>query len=431
MKIMATRKFLALFGNALVLLALIASPVNGATLPAGFSEITVVSGLSAPLAVAFLPDGRMLVTETSGYVQLVVNGTVNAGPLLDITGDVRDNREEGLLGIAVDPDFPTRPYIYLYYTNDSPGAQYAVRVTLSGDLSNGASTNLSIDINSRVYLLNDIPHNARNHNGGTLRFGPDGMLYISVGDDASACDAQDTTILKGKILRIKVDDTIVIDGGTGIANKASLVPANNPFAGSANANERLVWAYGLRNPYRFSIDSVTGYLAIGDVGLNDREEISIATTGGMNFGWPYWEADQTYVTSCGGGSGTMPIYAYDNPPGGSRASVIGGPMYRGVDYPFDQSFPPEYEGVIFFSDHFLEFLKALKDNGGGNWSQLSPLGLPDNDFGTGLNEPVDIIIGPGGAIYYVSHGGSVIKITYQNPSPDSNPPAAPTGLTAS
>lgn len=427
-EVMKFKKSIIFIGSALLFFTLFAYPVNAATLPAGFSETTVVSGLSYPLALAFLPDGRMLVTEQAGRVRLIVNGALQSTPLLDITGDVRGDGEMGLLGMAVDPDFPTRPYIYLYYTNDSPAAQYAVRVTLAGDLSDGASTNLTIDVAERVYLLNDIPHVNSNHNGGTMRFGPDGMLYISIGDDDIGCNAQDRTILSGEILRIKVDDTITI-GADNVADKASLVPSDNPFASSADANEKLVWAYGLRNPYRFTIDPVTGDLVIGDVGASSREEISLATTGGMNFGWPYWEGDQTYYTDCGGDNGTMPILAYDNP--GEGSSVIGGPMYRGVDWPFDDSFPPEYEGVIFLSDVYTGFLKALKNDGSGNWSLVSPLGLANNNFGTGLViYPVDMIMGPNGAIYYVSLYGSVLAITYKNPTPDSVPPAAPNGLTA-
>jgi len=210
------------------------------TLPTGFTESNVVTGLTSPIGMAFLPDGRILVIEQAGRVRLVVNNVLRTAPMLDITADVLDGGEQGLLGLAIDPDYPTRPYVYLYYNNTTPNLQYVVRYTATGTLNNSSSTDLNLDAASRVYLINDIPNNAGNHNGGTLRFGIDKRLYISMGDDANSCDAQNRTLLKGAIFRIKVDNTIVINSN--IADKASLVPTDNPWASAANVNERLVFA---------------------------------------------------------------------------------------------------------------------------------------------------------------------------------------------
>lgn len=380
-----------------------------ATLPPGFKEETLISGMSYPVGLAFLPDGRMLIIEQAGRVRLSVNGVLRTTPMLDITADVLDGGEQGLLGIAVDPDYPSRPYVYLYYTNTTPNLQYVVRYTVTGTLSDPGGTDINLDTNSRIYLLNDIPNSASNHNGGTVRFGPDKTLYISIGDDADACGAQNRTLLKGVILRIKVDDTIVINSTTKVADKSSLAPSDNPWISSSNLNERLVWAYGLRNPFRFTVDQTTGWLVIGDVGSSIREELDLST-GGENFGWPYWEGSGLGTnTGCGGATATFPIYDVAHYP---AESIMGGPVYRGTGYPSNRSFPPEYEGVIFFTDYYEGFLRALR-NTGGIWTLVSPLGLPNGDFGSGLVAPSELIVGPDGAIYYTAHwAGQVRRIGY-------------------
>jgi glucose/arabinose dehydrogenase len=327
--------------------------------------------------------------------------------MLDITADVLDGGEQGLLGLAIDPDYPTRPHVYLYYNNTTPNLQYVVRYTVTGTLNNSSSTDLNLDAASRVYLLNDIPNNASNHNGGTLRFGTDKMLYISMGDDANSCDAQNRTLLKGAIFRIKVDNTIVINSN--VADKASLVPAGNPWAAAVNVNERLVFAYGLRNPFRFNVHPDTGALFIGDVGSGTREEVDIST-GGENFGWPYWEGNVTGPnTGCGGGSGTMPIYDYTRGTNPS-ASVIGGVVYKGVSFPNDASLPSEFNGNFFFNDYYTGNLRVLRWNG-SSWNLVS--GVDSSNFGTGYSYVSDWTVGPDGAIYYVNQGGSrIVRIAY-------------------
>lgn len=375
------------------------------TPPSGFTETNVVTGLTSPIGMAFLPDARIIVIEQAGRVRLVVNGVLRTAPMLDITADVLDGGEQGLLGLAIDPDYPTRPYAYLYYNNTTPNLQYVVRYTVTGTLNNSSSTDLNLDAASRVYLLNDIPNNATNHNGGTLRFGTDKRLYISMGDDANSCDAQNRTLLKGAIFRIKVDNTIVINSN--VADKASLVPSDNPWVSAANVNERLVFAYGLRNPFRFNVHPDTGALFIGDVGSGTREEVDIAT-GGENFGWPYYEGTgATGTTSCGGQNSTMPIYDYTR---GASASVIGGVVYKGVNYPNDASLPSEFNGNFFFNDYYSGNLRVLRWNG-SSWNLVA--GVDSTNFGTGYNYVSDWTVGPDGAIYYVYQGGSrIVRIAY-------------------
>ena len=388
-----------------------------ATLPSGFQETTVVSGLNVPVGLEFLPDSRMLVIEQPGKIRLVVNNVLQTNPILDITSEILYLENQGLLGIAIDQDYPTRPYIYLYYTNQTPNLQYVVRYTLTGTLDDPLSTNLIVDTSSRVYLLSDIPNDQKGHNGGTLRFGPDKTLFISVGDDGwpngDPCVAQYPTYLKGVIIRILVDDSVLIDPITRVANKSSLVPSDNPWASSTDENERLVWAFGLRNPFRFTADHKTGRLFIADVGEHTREEIDMSV-GGENFGWPYWEGTVPGLDqSCGGADGTMPIYDVGHNP---AESPVCGPVYwQPTGFTTNLSFPIAYEGMVFFTDFFEGFLRALKETNTGSWELVSPMNLPNGDFGSGLAAPSDLIMGPDGALYYTAYvNNEVRKIGYNN-----------------
>lgn len=404
------------------------------TLPSGFSEqIVIDSGLHNPVGMAFLPDGRLLViqqgnntnenADDDAMVKLWANATLST--LLTMP-EVNTGGERGLLGVAVHPAFSaSNPYIYLFYTNDSPQRIHIARYTVTEDLNDPSSTNLNIDSDSKVILINDIPDDASNHNGGTLRFGPDGKLYISLGDDADKCNAQDLTLLKGKILRIDVDG---VNGSFVENDKASLDPGDNPFSGDANLNKRLILAYGLRNPFRFSIDPVTGRVYVGDVGAGTKEEASEgsppAAAGGYvsadNFAWPYFEG--THVSNdpnCGitPPSNHPPIFEYDH--GGQGAlSVMGGPVYRGNPYPNnipgDVSFPLSYDGVYFASEYYVGFLRARRWNPAtSTWIQITG-GVAADDFATGLaGGGSDWTVGPDGALYYVSQWtDSVRKIAY-------------------
>jgi glucose/arabinose dehydrogenase len=385
-----------------------------ANLPDGFHETVVVSNLDSPVGLEFLPDGRLLVIEQGGKVRLVVNGALRKAPLLDISDQIISSGEQGLLGIAADPGFPIRPYIYLYYTNKKPNRQYVVRYTMKGKLGSAFSNDLKMDKSSVLFLLDDIPNRATNHNGGTLRFGPDKTLFISIGDDAEACTAQDRTSLQGVILRISVD-SMQIDPATKMVDRISMVPKGNPWASSGNENEKLVWAYGLRNPYRFTIDGATGRLVIGDVGSKKREELNLSK-GGENFEWPYMEGSvKGYSTDCGGAgeAGVMgPIHEVKHK---WPSSIIPGPLYRGSTYPGNLSFPPIYEGVIFFTDYYRGYLRALRYSS-GSWSPFFPKDRSGINFGSGLANPSDLIAGPNGAIYYTAHQkGQVRKIGYSKP----------------
>lgn len=174
------------FSCAAVLLAVATLATEAVTLPKQFKDITITTGLKRAVAMTFMPDGRLLVIEQVGRVRLIVNDKLVKRTLLDISGEVLSQMEQGLLGIALDPGYPTRPYLYLYYTNRSPNRNYLVRYTLTGDIAVPDSMNLFVDKKSRVFLLTDIPNKRPFHNGGAVRPGGDNTLYLSLGDDSES-----------------------------------------------------------------------------------------------------------------------------------------------------------------------------------------------------------------------------------------------------
>jgi glucose/arabinose dehydrogenase len=374
-----------------------------ATMPTGFVDEILYTGLSQPTSFDFLPDGRILILEQKTFrVRLVANGALFGSPLLTVPDVNGAGNEQGLLGIAVDPAWPSRPYVYLYFDHSTGSVIYIVRYKVSGSLSDPSSTNLTFG--SRMNLIIDIPDNASNHNGGTLRFGIDGKLYASLGEDADRCSAQDSTTMKGEILRLQVAS--LPDTGAGPPSKAALAPSDNPFPGG-NANAALVFAYGLRNPFRFQIDPVTGRLYIGDVGENTWEELD-QCSGGENFGWPFREGPAVMTTTgCTepGGSGhhfyNPPIAYYDrtNPPG--NAAIIGGPRYRPVAGGL-YNFPVQYHGAVFFSDYYRGFLRIVIEQSPGTWVPLPAVpGQPNaTDWATSVVNVGDYREGHDGAIYY-------------------------------
>ena len=374
-----------------------------ATMPTGFVDEILYTGLSQPTSFDFLPDGRILILEQKTFrVRLVANGALFGSPLLTVPDVNGAGNEQGLLGIAVDPAWPSRPYVYLYFDHSPGSVIYIVRYKVSGSLSDPSSTNLTFG--SRMNLIIDIPDNASNHNGGTLRFGPDGKLYASLGEDADRCGAQDSTTFKGEILRLQVAS--LPDTGAGPPSKAALAPADNPFPGG-NANAALVFAYGLRNPFRFQVDPVTGKLYIGDVGENIWEELD-QCSGGEDFGWPFREGPAVMTTAgCTepGGSGhhfySPPIAYYDrtSPPG--NAAIIGGPRYRPVAGGL-YNFPVQYHGAVFFSDYYRGFLRVVIEQSPGNWVPLPMVpGQPNaTDWATSVVNVGDYRMGRDGAIYY-------------------------------
>ena len=388
---------------ALAALILATSSETEAALPTGFTDQTVVTGLLQPASFAFLPDGRTLIVEQNTFrVRLVAGGSLHGSPVLTIPDVNAEGHEQGLLGIAVDPSWPSRPFVYFYFDRTPDSVIYLVRYKAWGTLTHPLSTNLILD--DPMNILIDIPDVTLNHNGGTLRFGPDGMLYASLGDDLDGCSAQDSTRFKGNILRLNVNSLPLT--GAGPPLKSLLAPPDNPFPGG-NENAALVFAYGLRNPFRMQIDPLTGKVYLGDVGENTWEEVNEAG-GGENFGWPFREA-LSAVTADGcsepGGLGSHyydpPIVFYNRTESPGPASVICGPRYRlmpGGIY----NFPPEYDGALFFSDYYRGFLRVVVESANGWMPMPEAPGQPDTvNWATEMISVVDYLEGPDGAIYYL------------------------------
>jgi glucose/arabinose dehydrogenase len=420
---------LAALVPALIAVSSAARPA-AAALPDGFGDQLVYGPMDRPVGMAFLPDGRLLVIELkTAKVRMLVGGSPAANdPLLTVDSVATAEEEQGLLSIAVDPRWPVKPFVYVHYTALDQTLRLS-RFTALGDLDAPASGNLALDPGSRRDLIRDIPDLQGNHNGGTLRFGPDSMLYWSVGEDAYACQAIDSTRLHGVVARM---DVRPLPDAPGPPDKALLVPADNPFANRPNVNLRLTWALGLRNPFRFHIDAPTGRVFIADVGWIYYEEVDIADQPGMDFGWPYYEGTQAYVTTeCGPlqpAGLAPPAHQYTRAefcpfpnPLDCAASIIGGVVYRrNPAAPF--AFPAEYDGDYFYSEYYDGFLRRLSEDG-GSWSIAAPVpGQPaTTSWGTGYREVTDYVPGPDGAIYYTRMAysyqagtGEVRRIQYSN-----------------
>ena len=291
----------------------------------------VATGFSKPVLVTHAGDGsgRLFVVEQTGKVRVIDGGTKLPTPFLDLSSAITTGGERGLLGLAFHPLYPTRPYIYVDFT-DRNGNTAINRYTVSADPN-------VIDRASGVRILT-IGQPYANHNGGHMAFGRDGYLYIATGDGGSAGDpgnrAQSLSSLLGKILRINIDR-----GSAGGRHYA--IPATNPYVGRSGLDE--IWARGLRNPWRWSFDRLTGQLWIGDVGQNRYEEIDRSSPSGStpagraaNFGWRVMEANACYRPSsrCSTSGLQRPQAAYAHSvTGADNCSVTGGYVYRGSDWP--------------------------------------------------------------------------------------------------
>ena len=295
--------------------------VNPSALSLSLSK--VASGLKSPLFVTNAGDGsgRLFIIEKAGKIKILAGGTVLPTPFLDIRTKVSKGGERGLLGLAFHPDYATNGKFYIYYTN-LKGQIVIAQFHVSADPNRASPA-------ATVLLRISKPFS--NHNGGTLAFGPDGYLYIGTGDGGGAGDpgnrAQSLSSLLGKLLRIDVDNPT--------SSKPYRSPSTNPYVGRAGLNE--IWARGLRNPWRFSFDSATGDLWIGDVGQNRWEEIdrSPAVGGGgraKNYGWRVLEGKACFrpAVGCSRVGKKMPIAVYSHSKG---CSVTGGYVYRGSEYP--------------------------------------------------------------------------------------------------
>ena len=330
-----------------------------------FVNDRVVIGLDEPTALAFTPDGRMLIAERDGTVWAVRPGasSVDPVPVLQLPNVPADN-ERGLLGMTVDPAFALNGRIYLFYTHSS------LRNRVSRFTMGGGTAPLASEL---VVWQNTTAADVW-HQGGDLHFGPDGYLYIAVGDHLQAQSAQSLTSFNGKILRVAADGS---------------VPADNPFNDGAGPNADAIWVRGLRNPFRFSIDLPTGRMMIGDVGEGSIEEVNVGVRG-ANYGWPTCEG------ACGTAGMTNPAYSY--PHSGRDASVTGGFIYRG------SQFPDQYDGEYFFADYAMNWIKRLTLDAAGNVTAVRNFEPPDGRNDGPYGDIVALAEGPDGSLWYVDAG---------------------------
>jgi len=300
----------------------------------------IADGLSNPLYLtAPAGDPRSFVVEQPGRVRIVEDGQLIDTPFLDITDRVRSGGERGLLGLAFHPDYASNGYFYASYTDDS-GDTRIERYSVTGDPS------VADPASAKLVLAVDQPFG--NHNGGLISFGPDGMLYVGLGDGGSGGDplghGQNRNTLLGALLRIDVD------GGDPFA-----IPADNPFAADPEARGE-IWAYGLRNPWRFAFDREAGTLYIADVGQNRWEEVNVvpADWSGANYGWNVMEGAHCFATDpCDSGDLVLPAIEYGH---GEGCSVTGGYVYRGQAI-------PAIRGHYFYSDYCAGFLRSFQFDG--------------------------------------------------------------------
>ena len=393
-----------------VLALLMAGGPAGAAivLPDGFSNEIVANGLALPVGMAFLPGGRLLVVEQRSARIMLVQGPAGSPATVvgTVTGVQSSANEAGLLGIAADPRWPAKPYIYVHFTSTgAPGHVQVARYTLTGDLAETGSGLLTLDDASRFDLITDVPDIAPNHNGGTLRFGTDGRLYASFGEDGNSCAAQDSVTMRGVILRL---DVTGLPDGPGSATRAMITPADNPFVASSDPEERLVWALGLRNPFRFQIDPQTGALDIADVGEDSWEELDYAPTPGLDFGWPYREGRTDFSTCPGTRPAlTEPVFVFGHAEGDA---IMAAGVYRNPNTLASaaKSFPAAYEGHSFASDFYDGELFHLVGLGATRTIAAPVPGQATGTYwATGLETVADYCVGPDGALWYCRQASSL------------------------
>ena len=370
-----------------VLCSTLWSPVMKAQVyPAGFAQQSLGNGLLVQTASAFAPDGRIFVTEQTGRIRIIKNGAPLATAFATLTVDATGER--GLLGIAIDPDYLTNKFIYVYHTVPAAGgaAPYnrVVKLNATNDVVSG----------SPVVLLNLEPLGAAIHNGGAMHFGLDKKLYIAVGENAKPSTAQDLTNYGGKLLRINTDGSPVAD---------------NPFIANANEKAKRVWAYGLRNPFTFAVDRETGKIFVNDVGQALWEEINDATVGGRNFGWPTTEGKFTQATYP---NFTNPVYAYGHPANGGTTytdgngcAIVGGAFISTSN----TNYPAEYRGKYLYQENC------------GNWINMLDLSSGTavrSPFATAItNNSLGLTMGLDGLLYFSArHHQALYKIVYNNTS---------------
>ena len=350
-------------------------------LPTSLRAVPAVTGLASPVYMTTpTGDARLFFVEQGGRIRIAKSGALVATPFLDIHTKITTGGERGLLGLAFHPQYATNGFFYVYYT-DANGDIKVERYHVSSnpDVADAASAAPIITI----------PHPGQsNHNGGMITFGTDGMLYFGTGDGGGGGDqpgnAQNKNVLLGKLLRLDVDH-----------GSPYTIPSNNPFNGQAGARGE-IWAYGLRNPWRWAFDRVAGNLYIADVGQDQWEEVDVVPSNraGVNYGWNVVEGNHCYPSgTCNTSSFQMPVLEYSHSEG---CSITGGFVYRGKAI-------PGLVGTYFYSDYCTAFLRSIRWNGSVSDSQTWNVGALGNVASFG--EDAD------GEVYILSANGTAYRLS--------------------
>ena len=385
-----------------------------ANVTAAFPEVGlrhIASGLTKPTVITTARDGsdRLFIAELTGHIRILVNGTVLPTPFLDIS-ELVGTGEAGLLGVAFHPDYASNGFFYVDYVNPE-GETVIARYTVSA-----TDPNLADPASAYTLLTQQQP--GTGHNGGQLAFGPEDYLYIAFGDGGCCGDpngnGQNLDTWLGKLLRIDVNR----DDFPGDPGRNYGVPPDNPFVGGSGLDE--IWAYGFRNPWRFSFDRVTGDLFVADVGETNREEINFqpaGSAGGENYGWSVLEGTQCFNDTPPGscdallnGGSTLPILEYSHSLG---CSVIGGYRYRGTRH-------PELEGIYLYADYCSGRIWGALPGDDGTWQseQLLVAGFNITTFGED----------EGGELYLADYNGdqsALYEIVSHRTTPRPRPTPVP------
>ncbi len=331
---------------------------NAAILPPGFAEILVAQDLD-PTAMAQAPDGRLFITEKNGRILIIDNGQLLEDPFLTL--DVDNYNERGLSGIAFDPDFAQNSYLYLYYTVKGENHNRVSRFTADGNYVVSGSETVLLNLNQLSGTI---------HNAGSMAFGPDGKLYISIGDGANGPNAQSLNTLLGKVLRINADGTI---------------PDDNPFFSQTSGIYRAIYALGLRNSFSLTIQPGTGRIFATEVGASSWEEVNEILPG-MNYGWPVIEGPINGQTPPA--NYKEPVFAYSHADG---CAAVGAAFYN----PANPLFPQLYQGKFFFADYCRGYIKYMDPNVPGIATT----------FASNINRPLNLLVAPDGTFYYLARAG--------------------------
>lgn len=362
------------------------------TAPTGFTVESYAAGLPGATTMAWTPDGRLLVGQLGGAVRVIKGGMLLPTPFHTAAVDSPAGTERGLLGLCVDPGFAANGYVYLYFTHPSPAPHNCVR-RLKAD---SANPDVSDGSETPIVDLEDLGPDTM-HNGGSVLFGPDGKLYIAVGDNGDSNHAQSLHSRFGKILRYNADGTIPGDNPTAFAG----------INGTTSGEFMAIWAVGLRNPYRMAFQPGTSRLFINDVGNATWEEIN-AGGAGLNYGWTGGDTDGAR----GMPDFTDPVFQY----GHAGTTPMGRAITGGVFYPTSMTqFPASQRGRYFFADY------------SGGWICSIDPAAPGaaEAFLAGGGGIADLQVGPDGAMYSLTFSGNVSRIAYSSPAPGPGPSPGP------